>query len=256
MNLRQTTRDIISQVEQQTGYPVQIIDDPDLKTIAVVHMARGPVPAHIVRYKPSTSQPPDYLICHQCGFILRLFANPPDQRFELGSAPTGQQATLDLVQAHFGRDVTPEQAAGIAERYYANLMVHLRSIPIAMRISAWLADDYPELRQLQRQQALLELRQAEEALQPSVEASTPDFIYRVTHVINAAHAIFWARRLKQKNLEQPYLSAGYRQDGGELLDIWQQTPSSPDRDCGLIDAWADALDLAGWYRWQPYRPPS
>lgn len=256
MNLRETTRDIISQVEQQAGLPVQVIDDPDLKTAAVVHMARGSVPAHIVRYKPSSSQPPDYLICHQCGFILRLFANPPAARLELSSAPAGQTAVRDMVRVLLGRAMTSAQISAIGEKYYSNLMVHLRSIPVGMRIAAWLADDYPELGQLQRQQALSELRQAEEALQPRVQAITPEFIYRATHVINAAYAIFWSRRLRQKDLEQPYLSAGFRQAGGELLDIWQQTPASPDHDCNLIDAWAQALGLAGWYQWTPYQPPT
>ena len=31
VNLRETTRDIISQVERQTGFPVQVIDGPDLE---------------------------------------------------------------------------------------------------------------------------------------------------------------------------------------------------------------------------------
>lgn len=256
MNLRETTRDIIGQVEQQTGFPVQVIDDPDLTTTAVVHMARGSVPAHIVRYKPSNTQPPDYLICYQCGFILRLFANPPDARFELSSAPAGQTAVRDMVRTLFGRTMTAAQVSSIAQQFYSNLMVHLRSVPVGMRIATWLADEYPELGQLERQQALADLRQAEEALQPRVQAITPDFIYRVTHTINAAHAIFWARRLKQKSLEQPYLGAGFHQPGGELLDIWQQTSSSPSHDRDLIDAWAQALDLAGWYQWTPYRSPS
>lgn len=63
MNLRETTRDILSQVEQLTGFPVEVIEDRSLQTTAVVQMAsRRTVPANIVRTNPATGQPPDYLI--------------------------------------------------------------------------------------------------------------------------------------------------------------------------------------------------
>ena len=71
MNLRETTRDIINLVEEKTGFPVEVMDDPTLATTAVVSIARRKtVPAHIIRYLPSPSQPPDYVICFQCGYIL------------------------------------------------------------------------------------------------------------------------------------------------------------------------------------------
>ncbi len=58
VNLRYTTRDILSQVEQLTGFPVEVIEDRSLQTTAVVHMAsRRTVPAHIVRTNPATGQP-------------------------------------------------------------------------------------------------------------------------------------------------------------------------------------------------------
>ena len=90
MNLRESTRDIIRQVESLTSYPVEVIEDDALQTTAVVQMAsRRTLPVHLIRYKATAGQPPDYLICHQCAFILRLFANPPEERFECGYAPAG-----------------------------------------------------------------------------------------------------------------------------------------------------------------------
>jgi hypothetical protein len=65
VNLRETTRDrySISQVEQLTGYQVEVVEDPSLSTTAVVHMSiRRTVPAHLARYNPGASQPPDYVI--------------------------------------------------------------------------------------------------------------------------------------------------------------------------------------------------
>lgn len=51
MNLRHSTRDILNQVEQLSGYPVEVVEDTFLQKTAVVHMARRrTVPAHIARY--------------------------------------------------------------------------------------------------------------------------------------------------------------------------------------------------------------
>jgi len=57
MKLRDTTRKIISRLEETSGYPVQVMEDPDLSTIAVIRIARGNMPAHILKYKPLTPPP-------------------------------------------------------------------------------------------------------------------------------------------------------------------------------------------------------
>jgi hypothetical protein len=80
MNFRETTRRIISLVEEKTGFPVRVTKDLSLKTLATVRMAREPMPVHMIIYNPSINTAPDYLICYQCGFILRLFSCPPSKR--------------------------------------------------------------------------------------------------------------------------------------------------------------------------------
>ena len=54
MNLRDTTRDLIAQVEQQTGFMVEVVLDPALATMSTVIMAgRRTLPAHVIRYNLS-----------------------------------------------------------------------------------------------------------------------------------------------------------------------------------------------------------
>jgi hypothetical protein len=52
--LRDTTRKIISLLEEKSGYPVQVIEDPTLHTIAAMRIARGNMPAHILKIKSVT----------------------------------------------------------------------------------------------------------------------------------------------------------------------------------------------------------
>ena len=74
MELREITRDIIKQVEELSGFPVQVMQDPKLPTIATVRIARGKTAFHTVIYKPTIGEPPDYAICQECVFVLRKFA--------------------------------------------------------------------------------------------------------------------------------------------------------------------------------------
>lgn len=56
MNLRDTTRDLIAQVEQQTGFMIEVVPDPALATMSTVTMAgRRTLPAHVIRYNLSHS---------------------------------------------------------------------------------------------------------------------------------------------------------------------------------------------------------
>jgi hypothetical protein len=258
VNLRETTRDILSQVEQLTGFPVEVIEDRSLPTTAVVHMAsRRTVPAHLVRYNPATGQPPDYLICAQCGFILRLFANPPQERVECGLAPAGYEEVRKLVQAHLGGQGADQATINrAAERLLNATVMHLRSIPVGLRVSAWLAQEYPELLPLQRVQVLNELKLNNETFSPQAKAAMPPLILDAILSINAAFALHWSQRLKKPSIVQPYIQAGYRPKAGELLDIYHQTPADAAHDRTLVDGWAEALGLSGFYQWIPYQPPA
>ena len=83
----------------------------------------------------------------------------------------------------------------------------------------------------------------------------PEKIYRSTHAINAAFAMFWADRYGRAEMKAPY-RFDFQKDGGDLLKIWHDTPDDPSHDHELVDGWADRLRLAGWYSWVPYQLPS
>lgn len=257
MNLRHTTRDILSQVEQLTGYPVDVMEDPSLPTIVTVQMAsRRTLPAHLVRYNPSIGQPPDYLICFQCGFILRLFANAPKERVECGFTPAGYEKMGKLMQAHLGKRGADQATINQATEHFLNaIVVHLRSIPLGMRVSEWLAQEYPELLPLQRAQVLNELKLNSESFSPQAAATMPPMLLEAVLAINAAFALFWSQRFHKPSIMQPYVQAGYRPKAGELLDIYRQMPADPAYDRALVDDWARALDLSDLYQWVPYQPP-
>lgn len=255
MELRPITREIIRLLEEQSGYPVDVRSEPDLPVIANVRIARGSFPAHLVQYKPSGGEAPDYVICYQCAFALRLFQNPPEKRLDLAAAPDGRQKVEKLIAGHPKLNLPPQRAAGLRDQLYDGLLLHLRSIPVGLRVSEWLVELYPDLAEAQQASVRKELQQAQATLTQELKEMIPAKVYDATQTINAAYAIFWAEKWGKDVYANPYRLFRYERGGQKLLDIWKDLPPGSAFDKDLIDAWGEALDLQGWYAWIPYQPP-
>jgi hypothetical protein len=258
MKLSETTIKVLRLVEDRSGIPVHVEPDPNLpgSLLAKVVMARGSLALHQVFYRPDSLTPPDYLICQQAGFILRMFSTPPDKRFEFGSAEEGDRVVRELVVAHpMLRSLPAHAKPQLAERFRDGLLNHLRSIPLVMRVDRWIAEELPELHDLQRDSVMRQLQDSCATLAPKHRQSTPKEIYDATQVISAAFAAFWAERLQQPQLSLPFKATGYLDPGLDLLTIWQSTPDVAENDRGIVDQWAEKLGIANWYQWTPYLAP-
>ena len=78
MKFAPETQAILDSVEHITKTPIELhadLQSPHL--LAQVKMARAGMIAHVVRYKADVPGV-NYNLAFQCGFILRLFQNPPD----------------------------------------------------------------------------------------------------------------------------------------------------------------------------------
>jgi hypothetical protein len=253
MSLRAATRDVITQVETITGRPVLVQADPSLAVLATVKMARGAAPAHLVRYKPGDIAP-DYVICFQCGFILRLFANPPLQRFDFAGSRLGRARALEgaSVQPQIRKLNLPMPSVRrYAEQLFDGLMTQLRSVPVGLRVDAWLSTDYRELRELQQAFAVRQLQDNQQVLIADVSRLAVSPIYEASIAMNSAFAAYWARTMDQPSFVVPYTATGVC-TGGDLLAIWDAMDPHPTHDRDLVEAWADKLGLREWYEWVPY----
>lgn len=249
--LRQTTRSLITLAEAQSGKQVVVQDEPSLQTNASVSMARGDAPAHVIRYKPISGEDPDYLICHQCGFILRKYAVPADQRVDFASDSVGTSIVTRLIKNSMGKkhQLDSDRLTATAQQILDGLLVHLMSTPLGLRVGRWLRDDYPDLSSLQERQIMRELTTNERTNTPDIKRRIPKKVFDATQTINAAYAIAWADTLGQPQLTHPYTS--YLRHGQDLVDLLEEIPAEPEHDRDLIDAWGEQLQLSEWYRWVP-----
>lgn len=250
-NLRAASRSVLQQVETLTGKPVQFMRDDKLSIMATLQMARNGAEFHVLRYRP-TDEPLDYLIAHQAGFVLRLFQNPPEARYDFAPAPQAGSHVEALLKAapHLQAEdlrVLPDFAKFVAQW----TLMNLRSMPVGMRVDAWIAETMPELRELQtaslaRQQrenaALLAYRLGRLTIPPTLMGTL------------AAFALFTDRLSGSGTFAVPYGATGSLERGQRLLDLLAAVPDAPTSDCTLIDQWAAGEGLSGWYSWIPFVP--
>ena len=104
MTLRSETRDVLNKVEELTGTPVEIVEDPTIPQLATISRAHSGVPFHLLRINASLGEP-DYLIVYQCGFILRLYHLPPEERSEFTGSGRGH-ADVERWLRHAGQTTT------------------------------------------------------------------------------------------------------------------------------------------------------
>lgn len=248
------TTDVLGQVEEKSGTPVEIISDPELQTFASIKIAKGPATQHVLTYNP-TRPGVDYQVAYQCGFALRLFENPPDERYEFAGTTSGHEAVRKLLTEQGGvtkKLKLPKAAVKqLADQFFDGLLVQLRSYPIGMRIDQWIRETYPALHETQEASIDRQQRENAQVLNPQIRQMAPPLVFSGSASMNAAYAIFCERLLDRGQYAIPYRSLGLEDRGRVLLSVWDDLPSDARHDRELVDAWARELKVSDWYRWVP-----
>ena len=256
MTLQKVTNEVLRSVEEVTGRPVLVQPDPSLGTIlAKVNMARGSAAAHLVTYNPAAGASADYGICSQCGFLLRTFGVPEQDRFSLGGSTSGRKDAEQLLTEHHrmrGRPLSKEVFSNLLERLFGGLILQLRSMPISVRVDAWIQRSYPELAEQQKKAIVRQLNDNSMSLKPEVREIAPDKIIQASVDMNAGFALYWARAWGDPLLAVPYKSSGKLEIGEKLLSLLDEIPDDPANDKKLIDAWGSHVGLNGWYEFLSY----
>jgi hypothetical protein len=249
--LRPETQAVIEQLVALSGTPLEFMRDPGLSVLASLQIARHGAPYHVLRYRPSNDSL-DYIVAQQVGFVMRMFALPADLRVDFAATGEGEESMRDMIRA----STSPSQAdtallPEFAKQVHQWALMQVRSIPIGMRVDAWLYRDYESLHELQalglasqQQMNANLLGQRVGGLSAPVAQLAPA----------AAFALFTDRLLGTQRYAIPFEAAGVLAEGRTLLETFDATPDDPAHDRELVDCWADKLGMRGWYRWVPYKP--
>lgn len=252
--LNNITQKVIDLTKERTGRPVLVTPDPSLSLLATVKPARGSAAVHIISYNPSAEPDADYLVCYQCGFILRIFEVAEEDRYDLGGTPQGISEVEKLVRAHLKEahlDLDKDTRIGFQDQLFNGLMRQLRSVSVGLRVDDWLRRSYPELGSQQRAMAVRQLNENAATLQPRVRKLTPAKIYQASVAMSAAFAAYWSRAWNDPLPMVPFKTTGQLAPGEQLLKLWDEVPAEPACDRRLIQAWGENLGLKGWFGFVP-----
>jgi hypothetical protein len=260
LKLREITRQLIAVLEVKSGCAVHVMEAAGLSTMSEIKIARGNLPAHIISYRPvHKTEAPDYAIIFQCALAIRLFDCPPQARKLIAVSPSGSAALQAILTRPNGiaekYQLSSANLEGFKDQLLHGLITHLRSVPLGLRVSEKLSLEYPELLDLEVAHVEQELHINQHTLTDQIRAAMPQEVFNPTQSINAAFAAFWAERLEQPHIVNPYRLAGFETQAGKLLKLCDEIPNDPARDCELIDSWADHLQIRDWYTWLPYQTP-
>jgi hypothetical protein len=258
MNFSEDTKNILDLVEQRTGYPIQTISDSSMQVLAKVKMASEEFPVHIVSYKPN-ARGVDYHIAYECGFILRLYENPPEERYHFAATDVGRSLVRKALSSNkqLKRMGLPDESVKqLTNQFFDGLMTQLRSVPIGLRIDQWIWDDHPSLRESQKTSMAKQQQDNVQALSPQVRSVAPVTVFNANAAMNAAYALFCDRLLRNELYVVPYRSAGFENTGERLIELLDELPKDGIHDRELVDAWGEELEIANWYKWIPVKLPN
>lgn len=253
--MRDEARAAVRAVEEATGIPVLVTEDPSLRTMAIIKLAKNGAPAHILRYNPKFAALADYLIAHQCGFALRIFNAPAATRFELSATIRGRREAGELLDDRLDRSgmaLPGQTVSGLRDQFFDGLMSQLRSMPVGLRVDAWVRREYPGLREQQDGAARLQLEENQQVLAPRAKQIAPERIYEGSAGMSAAFACFWGRTLADASIAVPYRVAGLLALGENLLRSADEIPEDAENDKRLVQAWGDRIGVAGWFELTPF----
>lgn len=245
------TKQLIERLESLSARAVEFFRRDDLAVLATLQIARNGARAHLLHYRLS-NEPIDYVVCQQVGIVLRMFQLPADERMDFASNESGEKALEAMLIASSSLSKSDKRALPMfAKRVNQWALTQIRSIPVGMRVDAWLQASFPNLHDLaergiaaqqQMNADILSLRVGNLTI-PSIQLAPP-----------AAYALFADRLLGTSRYAIPFEAAGALPDGKILLNLFDTIPDDPGHDCQLADAWAQHLGMAGWYQWIPYVP--
>lgn len=146
---------------------------------------------HLVRYKPDKPGV-NYNLAFQSAFVLRLYENPPDQRYDLVGLESGRRSVLRMIQGPGGigakHNLPADVVATLAAQMFDGIMLQLRSMPVGMRIDDWIYREYPGLRGEQDASIASQQQTNVKSLAPMARAMAPPTIYNANVAMSAAYA--------------------------------------------------------------------
>jgi len=250
------TRELIATVENQTGLPIEIRQDPNLKSKgrAMYEVSDPDTSRHLVLVDQDEKRHLDHLVAHEIGHILQFSEMPADKRKlpvvtrnNFVTAASGVASDLArLSQQGFNKDSLNE-----AVRLWATgLVSQLSDTPTDIAIENGIRNN-EALCLSQRNSLADNALVLARSMRAEVKAFTPPRVFLASNAMNYALTKSNVSFLKESWMLRPYRNTEVSRLGDELLELMDEIdPYNLEGYQKVTDTWAERLGFDGWYHWQ------
>lgn len=251
VNLKESTKAILSETQDFTGKPFDFRHDPSLPVQASVKIARSSMSNHIVTYSGTDPSALSHQIAHECGHINRYYRAPTERRLVPSSdAKTLQAAIIDIE----ARDKALLRSFPLEVRYrilpslVSGLIYQLTNLPTDIYIEKWIFETYPDLRQDQRRSLEKTHREAVEGLNPALRSRLPRVVVDGSGAMNYA---FFKKidKITGSTFLREFRRLPSKKIGESLYKLVQDDDTGLEGDIRLVNEWAERLKVTGWFKW-------
>jgi tetratricopeptide (TPR) repeat protein len=248
------------QIGEQTGFPVQIVEDNNLEyisgtaQIAWKHNRRD----HVIKYRNRTLATTPHLLAHEMEHIvLEQNARQANRNKFFMTTPITREYSIRTVDAHIlklkKQGYHEDQLSSIIPKIISGLCLQLFNCPLDMFVEYNLYDKFPVMQSSQFVSLhQLNLEAMKVFTSQDIKQFTPPFMYRASITLNCATALFVDDLFKGKtDYAAPYKTSEVFQTGRRLFDIWKKRCADfhPGDEYDVVDEYARLLKLQKWYTW-------
>lgn len=248
---------LLDQVEKNSGYPIEMREEPFLEFDSEIQMATSARRPHVLRYQAPYRAYRDHFLVSASAKILRTYAEPPENRMlpatdeNRGLPEEDEQEMRGKVGVLFPGD----HFAAMSKFLYRGLVRQVFSFPVDLRVEREIREGVPEHRKRQNAYLRRQVKDLEPTLDPRMEEFIPERACRASAAMNIA----FAETIGEIAGVAPapaFRRNRYRSLGERLVERLRgvEEPGLPG-DRKATDAWAQELGLEGWYEWVRWGEP-
>ena len=248
--LPEYVQELVSEVEDRTGYPLLIKEEVGVGYDSELRIARPGKVVHELAYVPEYREFRLHFLVNGAFKILRLWDVPPGERYMPASQLGRGLAPEDYKELRDKLAGFPSPALDqLSEFLYHGICRQLTSMPLDIRVEREIAEELPDHYPAQRAYLMTQVKDLEPTFLPEMAEVCPERLYAASTAMNVVLAEEAAEltgvQPGKAFLETPYRALGERLR--EKLHSVQEKGYPGDR--LLTDAWAGELGMEDWYEW-------
>ena len=241
---------VLDQVEQTTGYSVQLREQPALHHDSETRFFREGMTSHEVRHRPAYSDYALHFLLNGAWKILRFWQMPPEERL-VPVTEVGRQLPDDLHRELADKlaDRPQELVTQISRFLYQGIVTQLISMPGDIRVEQELAREFPKHRGEQDTYLRRQIKDLEAHFTPEISQFAPARLYAAS---SAMHLVLTQEASAIVGVEPP----GYVRASPHLplacalrrhLSAVEESGYRGDRI--VTERWAEELGMERWFEW-------